>query len=340
MKTAPPFILLLSVATVTAQQPASDTTALPHGPQINEMRAVGDYKVPLQTWPELAAQAGLVGIGPKTLKEFKVDVSYEFPAYVNLAKAQISLTGEEWGRLISKTTSSLLDFHTHGVDEDTWKSVVDIIYPHETDVDTRKLHLNDPAVVLRAEHPVGSARVYILHADKDGSHKELFYFFNAISPAEPKEAGPVLQTWPELAAHAGLVSVGSKTMKEFKLDVMQSSPGHASLVRAEVSLTDAEYDYFIHNDSHHFLRFAPKTVDPATRKIVVDAVWPFETKVKTDMLHLDDTAAILRSEYPWSARVYFLHADKDGGHKKLFYFFNAIAPAEAGRTRLRNPSQK
>lgn len=131
------------------------------------------------TWEELAAHAGLVGIKAKVPAQFRVDAHFLLAKKISALKAAIHLTGEEWAYISSNTPNHLLHpWFTNRMDDDTWKSTVDLGLPNnQITVDVGRLKFTDPAVIIRRPD-MHDIRVYMLSPDPDGKSGMLFYFYH------------------------------------------------------------------------------------------------------------------------------------------------------------------
>jgi hypothetical protein len=133
---------------------------------------------PFLNWDELAAHAGLVGLKPKRKDQFRVDVSFIVARNIAVIKAAILLTPDEWAFLSSSIPNHLLHPWTTGqVDNDTWKSTVDLILPFDGTVNVDRLKPNDKAVILRRPD-LRTTRLYMLSPNADGKSGMLYYFYN------------------------------------------------------------------------------------------------------------------------------------------------------------------
>jgi hypothetical protein len=130
------------------------------------------------SWDELAAHAGLAGIGAKTKDQFKLDVVFDRGRYASAIKAAISLTKNEWSWLTSDKSPHLLHpWMTNEIDNDTWKKTVDLGLPVQETVDVRRLNMNDKAVLIRRPD-LRTLRLYMLSPNADGKSGTLYYFYN------------------------------------------------------------------------------------------------------------------------------------------------------------------
>lgn len=128
------------------------------------------------SWEELAVQSGLTELKSKKKNEYQVDVVYESPQVIHVLKASIQLTPEEWTKLESGGIPLLNPWVTGKIDNNIWKSTVDLGLPFEGKVDVDRLEMNDKAVILHRPD-LHSTRVYILSPNADGKSSVLYYFF-------------------------------------------------------------------------------------------------------------------------------------------------------------------
>ena len=147
------------------------------------------------------------------------------------------------------------------------------------------------------------------------------------SAQDTRQLEPTL-SWDDLAAHAGLVGIKSKTKEQFKIDfVPDASPVSISMIKAAIQLSPEEWNYLITNKDRHLLHpWERRMIDYNTWKSTIDLVLPFEGTVKVDRINSDDRAVILRRPDSHSIRVYVLSANADGKSGVLFYFYNNSLP--------------
>lgn len=128
--------------------------------------------------------------------------------------------------------------------------------------------------------------------------------------------------WEELAAHAGLVGISPKSAGQFKVDLVPDMGRRMQFIRAEVHLSQPEWEYFNNSANQHlFSPWEKGKIDDDTWKSTIDLILPFDGTVKVDRIKADDKAVILMRPETKSIRLYVLSPDGSGSGGVLYYFF-------------------
>lgn len=165
-----------------------------------------------------------------------------------------------------------------------------------------------------------------------------------------------LLSWEELAAHAGLTGLKSKTLKEYQVDgAYDGFRGYFDLIQASIQLTPEEWTR-LESGGHPMLNpWTTGKIDYKTWKSTVDLIldaeeetdadpkaktgatsdpkggWHSSTpprgrKVDTNRLKMTDKAVHLYRPDLHSTRLYILSPNPDGKSGVLYYFYTRYTP--------------
>jgi hypothetical protein len=136
-------------------------------------------------------------------------------------------------------------------------------------------------------------------------------------------------TWAELVSQAGLVGLEEKKESEFIVD-RDNDFGDIMVVRAEIALTDKDWEWLNREDELNLLR-------PWKRDIVTHEEWKDTVdlipsgdrwNVSPDNVRLNSPSVVLRkggSGRMGRLRVYILGSRPSDGRKCLYYFYMSLA---------------
>lgn len=165
-----------------------------------------------------------------------------------------------------------------------------------------------------------------------------------------------LLSWEELAAHAGLTGLKSKTLKEYQVDgVYDGFRGYFDLIQASIQLTPEEWTR-LESGGHPMLNpWTTGKIDYKTWKSTVDLIldaeeetdadpktktgatsdpkggWHSSTpprgrKVDTSRLEMNDKAVHIYRPDLHSTRLYILSPNPDRKSGVLYYFYTRYTP--------------
>ncbi|WP_395734705.1 hypothetical protein [Prosthecobacter sp.] len=168
-----------------------------------------------------------------------------------------------------------------------------------------------------------------------------------------------LLSWEELAAHAGLTGLKSKTLKEYQVDgAYDGFRGYFDLIQASIQLTPEEWTR-LESGGHPMLNpWTTGKMDHKTWKSTVDLILDAEDetdaapkaktfdyeasrkgatvyhsgapprgrKVDTNRLEMNDKAVLLYRPDLHSTRLYILSPNPDGKSGVLYYFYMRHTP--------------